>query len=143
MDLDFGFRRRWKISIAKSAHDFATAAPGFRPSAVVGDEKTEACLGAEPHIAVKIECVPAMTDDAGAVRRVFHEVEPESVQCRMQFKLPTLHQADGLRFQNRNTVRGSTLQKSEHESRHVYRRGGERTGRRRLHQLTAARPFLG
>jgi hypothetical protein len=66
------------------------------------------------HVAVKINGVAAMADDALPVHGVIHENESDRVEIGMKLELPHFHGADAVRFQDRRALQCPVTQQSEH-----------------------------
>ena len=122
--IDFHLRFAWnrEIAIHKSAPDFAPAAVNILTEAVVGNKITNVRIGYEDHVAVEINCVAAVSDNAHRVHAIFHESEAQAADHRMEFKLARFHLPHGFRFQNSDSIDAAILKKGEHETCHI--RGG-------------------
>src|SRR5258708_1110691 len=89
------------------------------PAGVVRDEETEAGIRHEMHIAMEVNRVAAVPENAVTVARFFVETETHSVQRRVESELAGVHQPRGFRTQNLRALKLSVLQLSNHEAREI------------------------
>ena len=90
-------------------------------------------------VAVEVNSIAGMPDNAVPVARFFIEAKCHSIHGRVGSELAGMHQSNSLRAKNASATKLAILKVSNHEVCHVYRRSRSTAGRPRLHYFKRLR----
>src|SRR5262249_7722313 len=93
-----------KVAVQEVGPQCGTRTDFALPATVVGNKEPDSAFRQQMHVAVEVDGVATMPNDAVPVARLLIKAKTQPVQGRIEAQLPGVHQSRSLRTKNLRTI---------------------------------------